>query len=207
MNDERNDIIFHISMKKLIENKISIEGYLFAFMINKWERAYLREYYTETDVNYEEVIISLINEGFLKFTEGKDGSISVSDVETTDKFINLALNHFNEKGEKVEDWFDEWYDLWPKGVKSGGYYLRTDKRGSLRKMKEFVIDYPFYTKEIIIKATKNYLADQQILGFSHTKLAPYFIYKEDMSILAGECENISDSDVDKNQIDYAGEEL
>ena len=41
-----------------------------------------------------------------------------------------------------------------------------------------------------MEATKSYLNEQSIKGYTYSKLAPYFIEKRGMSVLSGECEHI-----------------
>lgn len=96
----------------------------------------------------------------------------------------------------VVNWIEEWFNLWPKGIKSGGYYIRTDIGSCLRKMTDFVKDNPQYNKNIILSATKNYLSDRSKQRYLYTKLAPYFIKKDGVSLLDGFCQAIMDSDTD-----------
>lgn len=93
---------------------------------------------------------------------------------------------------KVRDWFDQWWELWPKGVESGGYPLRSSKSGALRKMIDFSKDHPLFTKAIIITATMNYLIKMKRVNYSYCKLAPYFIMKDGISMLEGYCEQVSE---------------
>jgi hypothetical protein len=85
---------------------------------------------------------------------------------------------------------DKWFDLWPKGVKSGGYYVKTDSNGCKTKLTKFIKRNPQYTKEIIMQATERYLFVKSLDGYDYTTLAPNFIEKNGVSMLAGECEDI-----------------
>lgn len=93
----------------------------------------------------------------------------------------------------VESWIDQWYDLWPTGVKSGNFYVKTSKSGCLKKMIDFVDKYPQYTKGIIIGATKKYLDIMSTKNYSFCKLAPYFIIKDGVSMLEGYCQQLHDN--------------
>lgn len=111
----------------------------------------------------------------------------------------LFIDRFIEKpkvskvnGEQVEDWIDTWYNLFPKGIKSGGYLVRSDKNGCCTKMKKFVKKYPEFSKEIVLKATYDYLQYYRMKNWNFVSLAHYFIYKNDMSVLSGQCELILD---------------
>lgn len=94
--------------------------------------------------------------------------------------------------ENVEDWFSEWFDLFPKGIKTGGKLVRSDEKGCLKKMQKFIKDYPF-DKNTILKATKEYLNEFEIKNWEFVKSATYFIHKMgEGSELAGRCELILD---------------
>lgn len=104
------------------------------------------------------------------------------------------------KTESVEDWIDEFRNLFPKGIVSGGYLVKGDRRACILKMEKFLKLYPNYTKETILQATRNYIERKEREGFKYMQLAHYFILKDKTSTLAGECEAIVDnsSDLDEN---------
>jgi hypothetical protein len=80
----------------------------------------------------------------------------------------------------VEVWIDEWIDIFPRGVKSGGRLLRGDKISCLRKMKMFLKEYP-YKRDTILEATRKYINSKREEGFQYTRCAVYFIYRIDSS--------------------------
>ena len=134
-----------------------------------------------------------------------------NNMQITVKFIE----HFIEKAfvskvgkEKVEDWIDEWYELWPKGVKSGGSVLvRSDKNGCLNKMKKFVKQNPDFNKDIIIRATKDYINHLRMSNFAFIQAAHYYIFKNDISNLASACEDVKDrletNEIEDLSVDYS----
>lgn len=197
------DEIVSFSVKKLIENQFRIENFFIAYMVHTSKRWLLQMYLQANALDVEEALSDLLAEEYLVLKKDEVG-ITINNLASTEKLSTLLSNKVNS--EDVEDWIDEWYDLWPVGVKSGGLYVRTDKRGTLRKMKSFNLQYPMYDKDTIFQATKNYLLDQSIRGYSYCKLAPYFIYKDGMSILAGECENL-DEDLAVDTEQYGAEEI
>ncbi len=108
------------------------------------------------------------------------------------KQIDELANPKPKVEESVESWFDEWMEMFPTGVKSGGRLVKSDKQGCLKKMKKFVKDYPF-TKETILQATKEYLDEFQAKDWKFVKCATFFIHKMDEgSELAGRCEQTLD---------------
>lgn len=103
----------------------------------------------------------------------------------TPKFINLVKNTQLD----IKDWIEEYRNLFPKGVQSGGYLVRGDKKGCIKKMKEFINKYPEYAdKELILKATEHYIDSRSKDGYTYLKLAHYFIDKDGVSLLASYCE-------------------
>jgi len=201
------DVILLISLKKLIDNNMPIEDYLFLYMLYIDERWKLEQYTNNTYNISGKKILDLIDGGFIEKIRKDSFSIGYNNLRVTDVFKKILIGE--EESENVENWINDWYDLWPRGVKSGGYYLKTDKKGSLNKMKRFLVKYPEYTKEDIMLATTNYLTEQSIKGYSYTKLAPYFIDKDGLSVLAGECEILNDIDpgTESQNIGYGEDEL
>lgn len=92
-------------------------------------------------------------------------------------------------------WIEEWCNLWPKGVKSGGYYIRSNSQDCLKKMIKF-IKLRKYSKEVIMKATKNYIDRKARENYAYMMKAEYFIEKDGMSPLATEIENINEGGQD-----------
>ena len=83
-------------------------------------------------------------------------------------------------------------DLFPKGVRSGGYLVRATESSCKSKLKKFKRKYPEFDDKIILKATQEYVRSKQRDAYNHMKLAPYFIEKDGVSMLAAECELLLD---------------
>lgn len=94
-------------------------------------------------------------------------NIAVSGVENLKEAINE---------DDVESWIDAWVDVFPRGVKSGGRLVRSDRQSCLRKMKIFIKEYG-YGRDIIMKATKAYIEAKSNENFAYTRCAVYFIYR------------------------------
>jgi hypothetical protein len=208
----KNEFIIPVNINKLIELKLPIEEFVFLYLLEQSERFVLKTYLIQTKRSTLYIITNLFDKGFVKKVDKNSSLIGPDNLVVTESFSKLFKN--GNSDEDVDSWLDSWYDLWPIGVKSGGYYLKSDKVGSARKMKRFFRNYPNYTMELIFKATENYLAEQSIKGYQYSKLAPYFIYKDGLSVLAGECEHLlekgSTVNVDENGVilsNYGEEEL
>jgi len=80
----------------------------------------------------------------------------------------------------LDVWIDEWIDIFPRGVKSGGRLIRGDKQSCLRKMRVFMKEYQ-YDKQTILNATRKYIESKKAEGFQYTRCAVYFIYRVDSS--------------------------
>lgn len=88
----------------------------------------------------------------------------------------------------VPSWIEEYREIFPKGVRSGGYPVRGSKAGCLKKMEKFVKTHPHYTKDMILEVTKAYVERKSRQMYQHMKLADYFIEKDGVSMLSAECD-------------------
>jgi|TARA_R110002126_G_scaffold191810_1_gene340003 hypothetical protein len=108
---------------------------------------------------------------------------------------------YQEEVYRVEEWIQEWRELFPKGIKSGGHLVRGSKQGCIKKMKAFVNKNKDVTKDKIFKATSRYLSERRTARYSYCKVADYFISKDSMSMLESyieQLESIGVSDFDTN---------
>lgn len=134
-------------------------------------------------------LVEYIKAEFKNPSELTSETISVSGVEQLKEELQTDP-------ELVENWIDEWIEIFPKNVKSGGRLLRGDKPSCLRKMKIFMREYG-YNREVILRATKAYIKSKQSENYAYTRCAVYFIYRiegnsraERMSDLAAWCEDV-----------------
>lgn len=96
-----------------------------------------------------------------------------------------------KRDSKVGQWIDSWLEIFPKGMKSGGKLVRSDRKGCLNKMTTFLKEYKF-DKDLIMKATKQYV-DEKLDSGSYMRCAIYFIGKKgEGSDLAAACENFEE---------------
>jgi hypothetical protein len=134
----------------------------------------------------------LLRRGFVE--EGADRKSFSLTKEGAD-FIGKIQEFFEEPAIQttvselpLEDWFDEWMELWPKGVKTGGKLIRSDKKDCLDKMKKFIKKYN-HSSETIISVTKEYLDEFSRQNYQYIKSATYFIDKRgEGSELAARCQ-------------------
>lgn len=104
-----------------------------------------------------------------------------SDEVTAEKIAVSGVDQLKtEIVDGVESWIDEWLDTFPRGVKTGGKLVRSDRKECVRKLQFFIKEYN-YDKETIIEATKAYVESKRQVGWEFMRCATYFIYRVDNS--------------------------
>ena len=189
---------FDVDVEKLIDKGININDYLFCHFICNNEKKLFDFYLEQFDKFFtKDSLVNLINLGYLRLEEESLG-FTYNNIKVTDLFIETFIEELNiKKASKTKsndeiEWFEEWYSLWPKGIKVSGYPVKGDRKGCLKKLVKFTKEHPEFEKDIIIKATKDYIDASRMNRFIYMKLAHYFIYKDNMSSLAGYCEQIKE---------------
>lgn len=185
---------FEVDIEKLISNDIDINLYLFIQFVKNQNYPLLEKYvkfnskfFSEGSINY------LLSIDLIKFRSGEE--YTLQNLEVTAKYNKIFEPKISKNNSKVEDWIEEWYSLWPKGVKSGYYPVRSGLKGCLTKMKKFVKDNPDLSPDVIISATKEYLDRSRSNNYNYIQLAHNFISKNNISTLAASCEAMKE---DKN---------
>ncbi len=181
---------------------IDIFGYIICLCLFKNETKSLESYCKLHPINLKSFEIAISN-GYLSTTKGKDEDYTVSNIFLLPRF----QEEFFPLKSGPEEWIDEYYNLFPKGVTSiAGYPIRTDKSDCLKKLIKFTNEFD-YSKGVIITATKNYLNIQKRTNYSHCKQSNYLIYKDNLSVLSGLCEIIKDKISGEIQDDYKEDRL
>lgn len=107
------------------------------------------------------------------------------------KLPNFPVADFvKEDDGEFQEFVDRWYELFPNSIKSGNFYVKTGKKDCFKKLGKFIVEHPEYSKETIIEATQRYINSCKAQGYKYMKLAPYFIYKDDISMLEGYCQQV-----------------
>lgn len=138
-------------------------------------------------------VLTLIQEGFITYVNENDFALNFSNLDVTSKG-NTIFNTTTDlpAKTKVNDWMTEWYELFPKGLKSGGYLIRSGQASCRAKMIKFMRKHPNFNNTIIINATKLYISEMEKVNYSFMQLAKYFIEKDNSSTLESYCEKIMD---------------
>lgn len=195
---------FEVDIEGLIKANININDYLLCQFIAHNDIDGFNSYIEKFGKFFtKDTIIELIDKKLL-YLEESDKGFRFSNIKVSNLFIDTFIdkevlvkklkssitnkNNFNE----IDEWFDEWYSLWPRGIKVGGYPVKGDRKGCLKRLEKFTKEYPEYSKEVILKATKDYIDLCRINRYNYMKLAHYFIYKDNVSTLASYCEAIEE---------------
>lgn len=197
---------FEVDINKLIQFDINIQHYLFLQFVYEQSYPLLVTYLKSNGKFFDKDFIDyLLSINLLEFIDEEE--YLLSKMRVTDKFIESFME---DKGvvekvksatPKVEEWIEEWYALWPKGIKSGGYLVRSGIKGCLVKMKKFLKEHSEFDKDIIMKATRDYIEHSRMNNYRYMQLAHYYIYKNNTSALASNCELIMDKGV-VEKVDY-----
>ena len=152
----------------------------------------------KSEYYFKESIEWLLRKDFLKnnTTERfviKFDNLSISNTVVLN-LVNLIDVSKKELPEEVSDLntlTDLWYALWPQGVRPNGYLVRSGRSPVMKKLAKFRKEYPEFSDDVIIEATHQYIKRCSLKGYAYMKTASYFIYKDNESVLAGECERIN----------------
>lgn len=127
----------------------------------------------------------LIKRGFIE-NINLQGFWRFDDLRLVKKKKSKKVLDESEFGKFVEDY----YQLWPKGITSGGYAVKSGKDACASKLRTFMKKNPLYTQQIILQATSNYIQRCKGNDYQFMKLANYFISKDGISVLENCCEEI-----------------
>lgn len=189
-----------IDLDDILKNNLSITDFLFLHLVYNQDYLMLEKYIRQNGKFFSKGSIDfLLSLNFLKFKDNNT-EYKLSNFEVGEKFMIEFSNYYKDNTGK-SDWVEEWYNLWPKNVKSGGYPLRSGLKGVKIKLEKFIKEFPEFSKELIIKSTKKYLDNAKLNNYKFTQLAHYFIYKNNMSTLAATCEAFEDDD-NIEEVDY-----
>lgn len=193
-----------INIEQLVEANITWDQFIFCKYCESKAIETLDAYTDKFGKTYsKESIDDLITKGFLELSE--PNKYSWNSINTTTHFKKFFRGTKVKSIVKSLDWLEEWYELFPKGVKAGGYPVRSGLTSCLPKMVAF-IKKTNYSQDIIIKATEYYLSELKKVDYNYIQLAKYFIEKNGNSTLESYCELITEKieagvDIDTSSTD------
>jgi hypothetical protein len=145
----------------------------------------------------EEGYFTLTQEG-IKLVEFIKGEFTKSNEQVTSEKIAVSgVENLKDAiaSDDVDSWIDSWVELFPRGVRTFGKLVRSDKQSCLRKMRVFMKEYG-YDKDTIMTATRKYVKVKEDDGYRAMRCAVYFIYRVETSLrdkvsdLAAYCEEV-----------------
>ena len=171
-----------LNIKTLVDRKLTPNAYVYLYyLVNKMICPI-----PLPDTN----LTMLESKGYIKIMA--DGKI-IARTKAIELVDTEGQYEYKEPTFRVEEWIEEWRNLFPAGIKSGGHYVKGSPSGCLKKMKAFVKDHPKITKTVIFEATKRYVEEYRLKRFAYMKIADYFINKDGTSMLEAYIEQYKNS--------------
>jgi hypothetical protein len=183
----------------VLKNKITPNQLFILYIISIQSEDKLKEFNNSNNKIELQEIEDLINKKLLKIID-ESKKITIKNLEVTEIFSNFVIEEFKTFLE-VDEWFNEWYNLFPEKVKSGGYRVKSSPLKCKSNLKKFMHQNQSFDKDLIIKATNKYVEEFKLKGFSYMKIAPYFIYKDNISTLEDYCNQVleGDDEIENNE--------
>jgi hypothetical protein len=177
--------IINIPIQTLKKEGLTPNEYSILYLIRLRQDGIFR--YLLNDENFSQDVHNLIQMGYL---------VSIGEGDMSSRTLAIHPSHvklFSNPQSDIKDWIDEYRELFPKGINSSGYAYRGSKQGCLAKMVKF-IKQTEYEKDIILKATAEYVANKKKDNYEYMMLADNFIYKNNASTLESYCELVTNTD-------------
>jgi len=124
-----------------------------------------------------------------------ESDVYICNLKVTKKVNKISFEDWEEK-------IKEYNEIFPKGKKSGSIAFRTNPKELYDKFKWFFAEYPEYTWDNVITATKMYAQEfESSCDYTYMQTSKYFIKKDDKnkvttSTLATVCYNIAEGNTD-----------
>ena len=128
--------------------------------------------------NYTDLML-LEEKGFIKITSD-DYDFAL--LEKAESLFGKKLDSLSELAERL-------INIYPQGVKSGGYPVRGSKVDVTDKLRKFFKKHK-YTHEQVIQAVEKYVERKRKDKWDYMQRLIYFIEKDGSSNLAAECDNL-----------------
>jgi len=174
-----------INIDKLVEHALSPDEYVFLYYLVKSK---------PRKVNIRISTSFMEERGWIKVMEEE----IIARQKAIDLFKEeegLDIRTYDENKmmlENLQEWVSKWRELFPKGVKTGGYPVRGTKGGCEKKMRAFIKSNKNVTMSEIFKATRLYIKEKANERYSYMKMADYFIDKDGGSMLGAYIERINE---------------
>lgn len=153
--------------------------------LSKMEIIYILSIYNNdvSSLKRRDILESLVEKGYILIESGKI-YLRKKTIDIFGEFKSLKENKIEEEFNDLDIFIDEYRNLWPRGIKSGGRLVKGDKNGCKSKMEKFIKANPSITKSEILNAARAYLDSKQRDRYQKTICADYFIEKGGTSQLS-----------------------
>lgn len=124
--------------------------------------------------------LSLLQDhGFIKIISDKNDFI----------FLEKGESLFGKKLDSLSELADKLIQIFPQGIKSGGYPVRGSKVDVTDKLRKFFKKHK-YTHDQVIQATQKYVDRKREDNWAYMQRLVYFIEKDNTSNLAAEIDGM-----------------
>ena len=130
----------------------------------------------------------------------KDGNRYVLS-KTAEAFIDVKSTKFKIN---IKQLATDLRNIYPAGIKSGNFYVKSPQADVEKKLKAFFNRYPEFTADQVRVAVTNYVFNLSKVNYSYMKLLQYFILKDGESMLAAHIENL-DAETKREEEDFKGD--
>jgi hypothetical protein len=178
-----------IDLEKLHKNELTPNQHIYLKLLFAADKDGLsRIFELENEKKIKDDLFKLYQKGFIKLNIEEDGRVFNLDIiidliSSVDQSVKDYVKADISDYDKFDEFIEEWYALFPKGVQVGRYPVRSGLSGCRTKMLKFVKKHKQYSYDQILMATKKYIESHRRDGFKFMKLANYFIEKDGVSTL------------------------
>lgn len=175
-----------INIRNLDEKCLNLYQYVVLYLICLKSFDIIEKYVKKYSVIYKQ----LESLGTVKVVGPSVDDVVVSQSIIVEETVSPPVKEVIEEG----DFITTFINLFPAGVRSGGKLVKSDKVGIRERLSKFTKEYPEYSRELIMEATKQYVDRKSAVAYKYMRTALYFIGKRDQgSDLAAECQHLLDT--------------
>ena len=143
-------------------------------------RKYNSEEYSKVEDTFSKAELDLLQaNGFIKITSD----------DYTFELLEKAETLFGKKLDSLAELASKLIEIYPQGVKSGGYPVRGSKVDVTDKLRKFFKKHK-YTHEQVIAATQKYVNRKREESWAYMQRLVFFIEKDSTSNLAAEIDGM-----------------
>ena len=186
-----------INTEVLIANNLTANELLILSILYNRKDDLLKE--LASNVHYLMALTELKRKEFIMVTGQISRNMSLNDILISEKAMRLVNKKTKAAFKReVALWIDEYRSLFPKGLNNNHHPYKGSKKGCIDKMASFVMSNPNFSKELILKVTKNYITEKAKDNYAYMSEAHYFIEKNNVSPMEGLCEAQAAGDITAN---------